>query len=108
MLLKKYPTKESQNGKNINFDSKLFRPNIVIDTEDGVSDQLASYFEEEIQVAKLTDEIYLRSIGPSIKCKLITINWQTDYKRDDALEPYMTLFENRSIPNIGIAFGVYY
>ena len=93
----------------------MFRPNIVIDSDDVVSISKGgrkrqpgqAYCEDEIKFAKLKNGLYLRLIGPCLRCKTTSINWEKR-KRDANLEPYKTIIENRFVSSEGSAFGVYF
>ena len=74
----------------------MFGPNIVIDSEEsnqgaqnGMAFNQQAYCEEEIQHAKLKDGAYLQLIGPCIRSKTTSMNWN---KGDPSLEePYQTI-----------------
>ena len=97
-MLAKYPNKEDQEGLNLNFDAQMFRPNIVIDSDEVVSiskggrkrESGQPYCEDEIKFAKLKNGMYFRLIGPCLRCKTTSINWEKR-KRDENLEPYKTI-----------------
>ena len=67
---------------NIDFDAQMFRPNIVIDSDNLVqlaqgsqACQLGAYCEDEIKFAKLKEGLYIRLVGPCIRCKTTSMNW---------------------------------
>ena len=86
----------------------MFRPNIVIDTDQNTHGTTSkAYCEEEIQHAKLKDGAYLRLIGPCMRCKTTSMNWKKGI-RDPSLEPYRTIMDTRQVNKKGGAFGVYF
>ena len=98
MHSKYYNSSTEKEDMNTEFDAQLFRPNIVIDSDDVVSiskggrkrDSGQPFCEDEIKYAKLKNGLYLRLIGPCLRCKTTSINWQKRI-RDPNLEPYKTI-----------------
>lgn len=92
-------TSESGEPVTLNdFDFELFRPNIVIDSNE-------PYMEEEIMEARI-ENIMLRQVGPAHRCKVTAIDWKTG-DRSEVMEPYKTICEDRHLKGIGGIFGIY-
>ncbi len=51
--------------------------------------------------------ILLRNSGPCIRCNTIRLNLDKN-ERIEEFEPYATLTSFRSIPGLGVLFGMYY
>ena len=80
------------------FDSELFRPNVVIDFD-------VPYSEEEIMEARI-ENILLRQVGPAHRCKVTAVDWKTGDFHEE-MEPYSTINHQRNLKGIGGIFGIY-
>jgi len=51
--------------------------------------------------------ILLRNSGPCIRCSTIRMNLDSNVRVED-YEPYSTLATFRTVPGMGVLFGMYY
>lgn len=49
----------------------------------------------------------IRNVGPTARCNAIRTNWENETRVGDE-EPYRTLAKFRTLPGLGILFGMYY
>ena len=94
---------------------RVFRPSFVIDI-DGSEREMANstteegtlkhkYIEDEFCQLRLKNVLF-RQIGPCIRCKTTTLNWEKNI-RHPLNEPYRTLQDVRHHDKMGQLFGIY-
>ena len=76
-----------------------FRPNIVVDTKE--------VFSEDYLVELRAGNVFMRFVGPTIRCNVIRIN-AANGKVIGENEPISTLSKFRAFKGAGVAFGNYY
>ena len=76
-----------------------FRPNFVIDTKEAYS--------EDQYVEMRLGQCFFRNIGPTFRCNDIRTDFEKKAKIPEH-EPNKTLTKYRTVPTLGIAFGMYY
>lgn len=84
---------------NFFISTEQFRPNIVFEwpvpfAEDG-------FYEMRV------GPILLRNSGPCVRCSTIRMNLDTNVKVEEQ-EPYSTIATFRTVPGMGVLFGMYY
>ena len=84
--------------KTKNVDVLTFRPNFLID-------EAKPYVEDEFIEMRIANVLF-RNLGPTHRCKTTSINWKLNIK-DEQLEPYTTVVEERNHEKFGPVFGTY-
>lgn len=79
--------------------AEQFRPNIVVDS--------AKAFSEDFFAEMRIGCFMIRNVGPTARCNAIRTNWENETRVGDE-EPYRTLAKFRTLPGLGILFGMYY
>ena len=84
---------------NFFISAEQFRPNVVIEWPEPFAED--KFFEMRV------GPILMRNSGPCIRCNTIRMNLDSNVRVEDR-EPYSTLAQFRSVPGLGVLFGMYY
>ena len=85
--------------ENFFVSAEQFRPNVVIEWPEPFAED--RFFEMRV------GQILMRNSGPCIRCNTIRMNLDKNVRVEDR-EPYSTLTTFRSVPGMGVLFGMYY
>lgn len=83
-------------GKEVSIET--FRPSFLIDYPE-------PYAEDEFCELRIANVLF-RLLGPCHRCKTTSLNWGKN-RRDDLMEPFMTICKVRNHPKYGPIFGTY-
>jgi len=96
---------DPQNLELVNAEVEVFRPTFVIDEEmpddgplkaDEQGTLIHKYYEDEFKEMRIANMMF-RQIGPCIRCKTVTLNWQKNIRHPQV----------RKHNKMGQLFGIY-
>jgi len=99
LLSKKVKERHPDGLPNFFVSAEQFRPNLVLDWPEPFAED--RFFEFRV------GPILMRNSGPCVRCSTIRMNLDTNVRVEEN-EPYSTLATFRTVPGLGVLFGMYY
>lgn len=99
LLRKKVQERHPEGLPNFFVSTEQFRANVVLDWPEAFAED--NFFELRV------GPILMRNSGPCIRCDTIRMNLDKNVRVDE-FEPYSTLGTFRTVPGMGVIFGMYY
>ena len=99
LLREKVKERHPEGLPNFFVSTEQFRPNVVLEWPEAFAED--RFFEFRV------GPILMRNSGPCIRCSTIRLNLDNNCQVED-YEPYSTLASFRTVPGMGVIFGMYY